>query len=92
VIEQRISRLDATQRTLLSAASVEGEIFTAQAIARVRRMEERLLLHLLHQELEKRHRLVQEHAVMRVGRQRLSRYRFAHALFQHYLYNRHYRK
>jgi predicted ATPase/class 3 adenylate cyclase len=87
VIEERIGRLEQDLREALTVASVEGEEFTAQVVARVQAIQERLLLRQLSQELEKRHRLVRERSEDRVGRRRLSRYRFAHALFQQYLYN-----
>jgi hypothetical protein len=53
-------------------------------VARVQDIQERRLLRDLSQELEKRHRLVRERAEARVGRRLLSRYRFAHHLFQKY--------
>jgi ABC-type oligopeptide transport system substrate-binding subunit len=87
VIEQRIRRLDERLRDALSIASVEGETFTAQVVARVAEIGERQLLRALSQELEKRHRLVREGELIAVGRNRLSRYRFAHALYQAYLYH-----
>jgi adenylate cyclase len=87
VIEGRIGRLSEDLRETLLVASVEGEEFTAQVVARVRELRERLLLRALTQELVKRHRLVREEGEDRVGHRLLSRYRFAHALFQHYLYN-----
>ena len=87
VIEERIGRLEDELRDILSVASVEGEDFTAQVVARVQGADERQFLHHLSQELEKRHRLVQEQGEVRVGSHSLSRYRFAHALFQQYLYN-----
>jgi len=87
VIEERVGRLEEELRDTLSVASVEGEEFTAQAVARVQEISERQLLRALSQELEKRHRLVREHGELVVAHQRLSRYRFAHALFQQYLYN-----
>jgi len=87
VIEERIGRLEDDLREVLSIASVEGEDFTAQVVARVQEVGERKLLRDLSQELEKRHRLVREQGEVRVGRRTLSRYRFAHALFQQYLYN-----
>jgi predicted ATPase len=86
VIEARIGRLEKELREILSVASVEGEDFTAQVVARVQEVDERQALRRLSGELEKRHRLVREQAALRVGCQRLSRYRFAHALFQHHLY------
>jgi tetratricopeptide (TPR) repeat protein len=87
VIEERIGRLSEDLRDLLSVASVEGEEFTAQVVARVQDQRERQLLRSLSRELVKRHRLVRERGEDQVGQRLLSRYRFAHALFQHYLYN-----
>jgi DNA-binding SARP family transcriptional activator/predicted ATPase len=87
VIEARVGRLDEELREFLSVASVEGEEFTAQVVAQVQEVSERQALRRLSQELEKRHRLVREQSVLPVGRRRLSRYRFSHALFQQYLYN-----
>jgi adenylate cyclase len=87
VIEERIGRLEEELREILSVASVEGEDFTAQVIAGVQAIQERQLLHKLSRELAKRHGLVQERGETQVGRQLLSRYRFAHILFQQYLYD-----
>ncbi|MCI0579062.1 MAG: ABC transporter substrate-binding protein [Chloroflexi bacterium] len=88
VIEQRLGRLDETLCDLLAAASVEGESFTVEVVARVQQMSQRQALRCLSQELEKRHRLVRERAAIEVDRRRLCRYQFAHVLFQHYLYRR----
>jgi ABC-type oligopeptide transport system substrate-binding subunit len=87
VIAERIERLEDELREILSIASVEGEDFTAQVVARVQEAHERKLLRQLSQELEKHHRLVRERGEVRVGRRTLSRYSFAHALFRQYLYN-----
>jgi tetratricopeptide (TPR) repeat protein len=87
VIAERIGRLDADLRELLSVASVEGEDFTAQVVAQVQDIKERRTLRELSQELEKRHRLVHERDELRVNGKLLSRYRFAHQLIQRYLYN-----
>jgi tetratricopeptide (TPR) repeat protein len=87
VIEERVSRLEPELREILSVASVEGEDFTAQVVAEVQEVSERQLFRALSQELQKRHRLVREQGAVPVGQKRLSRYRFAHALFQQYLYN-----
>jgi oligopeptide transport system substrate-binding protein len=88
VIEQRLGRLDETLRDLLAVASVEGESFTVEVVARVQQMSQRQALRCLSQELENRHRLVRERAAIEVDRRRLCRYQFAHVLFQHYLYHR----
>jgi ABC-type oligopeptide transport system substrate-binding subunit/DNA-binding SARP family transcriptional activator len=88
VIEQRLGRLDAALRDILSVASVEGETFTAQIVARLQDLSERQLLHRLSQELQQRHRLVRDQGEVTVGNKRLSRYQFGHVLVQQYLYDR----
>jgi adenylate cyclase len=88
VIEQRIGRLEPSLQAMLAAASVEGELFTAEVIARVRRLEGYEVVQQLSQELDRQQRLVRIEAMEQVGGQRLSRYRFRHYLFQHYLYSR----
>ena len=88
VIAQRIDRLDPELLGILSIASVEGEVFTTPAVALVQETAEKLLLHRLSQELEKQHRLVREQEEIETHRGRVSRYRFAHALFQDYVYHR----
>jgi adenylate cyclase len=87
VIEERIGRLEEELREVLRVASVEGEDFTAQVVARVREMNERDLVRRLSRELDRQHRLVQEEGMAHIREQRLSLYRFRHNLFQKYLYN-----
>jgi predicted ATPase len=85
-IEERIGRLDAELHEILTVASVEGESFTPEVIARVQGLGRRQLLGLLSQELGKRHRLVREREEVKAGRRLLSRYQFTHILVQRYLY------
>jgi adenylate cyclase len=87
VIEERVGRLGPELREILTVASVEGEDFTVQVLAQVLEISERQLLKKLSRELAKSHRLVREQEELTVDHLRLSRYRFAHALFQQYLYN-----
>jgi len=87
VIEERINRLSDHLREILTLASVEGEEFTAEVVARLQDTEVRELVRLLSQELDKRHHLVSAKGIHRIDRQRLSRYLFQHILFQKYLYN-----
>lgn len=87
VLEERIGRLEDELREALTIASVEGEDFTAQVVARVQAADERGLVRRLSRELVKQHRLVSVMGTQRLGRQRLSLYRFRHNLFQRYLYN-----
>jgi predicted ATPase len=47
VIARRIDRLDDVSRAVLNAASVEGELFTAEVLARVLSLAERSLLSIL---------------------------------------------
>jgi hypothetical protein len=60
VIEERIGRLEAELRELLFVASVEGENFTAEVVARIQGLSQWQLLQHLSQDLGQRHRLVRE--------------------------------
>jgi tetratricopeptide (TPR) repeat protein len=85
-IEERIGRLEAQLHQILIVASVEGESFTPEVIARVQGLDQRQLLGLLSGALGKRHRLVREREEVKAGRRLLSRYRFTHILVQRYIY------
>jgi tetratricopeptide (TPR) repeat protein len=87
VVEERISRLTSKLREVLTLASVEGEEFTAEVVARLQDTEVRELIRLLSSELDKRHHLVSAKGIRHLERQRLSLYLFQHILFQRYLYN-----
>jgi DNA-binding SARP family transcriptional activator/predicted ATPase len=86
VISERIGRLAGPLQEMLRVASVEGEEFTAEVVARVQAADERPVLRLLSSELDRQHRLVSARRMQRLDGQRLSRYRFRHILFQNYLY------
>ena len=86
VIAERIDRLDPELRDILTVASVEGELFTAQVVVEVQEFSERTTLHRLSHYLERQHRLVREREEVYTGQRRLSRYQFSHVLFQDYLY------
>ncbi len=85
VIAERVGRLDEELRRMLTVASVEGEQFSAEVVARVEAMSEREAIRRLSEDLQRRHRLVSELGVAQVGHLRLSLYRFAHNLFQQYV-------
>jgi len=87
VIGERFSRLEDRLRELLTAASVEGEEFTSDVVAMVKKEEVREVIHLLSSELDKKHHLVSAKGIRRLDGQRLSIYTFQHILFQRYLYN-----
>ena len=87
VVEERISRLTEELRDILTLASVEGEEFTAEVVARLKETKVRELVRLLSSELDKRHHLVSAKGIRHLAKQRLSLYLFQHILFQRYLYN-----
>ncbi len=87
VIAERIGRLERPLLAALQVACVQGETFTAEVIARIQSIEERIVLEQLSSELDKRHRLIRAQSIDRVNGQLLSHYRFRHNLFQKYLYS-----
>lgn len=96
VIAERVNRLPEAWQTLLEIASVGGEVFIAEVIGRVQHNPGHHVVQKLSGALSKQHHLVQAQGVQWLGqgveavsgRQRLSRYRFRHAVFQNYLYHR----
>ncbi len=87
VIVERIGRLAQPLQAALRVASVEGGVFTAEVVARVRATDEGEMLARLSGELDRRHRLIRAQSIQRVDGQLLSRYRFRHILYQRYLYS-----
>lgn len=86
VMGERVGRLARPLRALLRAASVEGQEFTAEVLARVQGMEAGEVLNTLSRELDKRHRLVRAASIRRSEGRPLFRYQFRHQLLQTYLY------
>jgi predicted ATPase len=86
VIERRIGRLPDDLRQALHVACVEGEEFTAEAVARVLGLSEGAFIRQLSAIAVRRHRLLNPPSLQWLGSQHLSRYRFRHSLFQRYLY------
>jgi DNA-binding SARP family transcriptional activator len=89
VIAERLGRLPAECRELLQVASVEGEEFTAEVLARVANLGLAEVIRCLSETLSRQHRLVRAARLLRrePGGQYLSCYRFAHILFQRYVYD-----
>jgi predicted ATPase len=89
VIAERIARLPPLWQETLRIASVEGETFTAEAVARTQGLSAETMIGLLSGPLSVTHRLVVPQGLWRVGGgdRSLSRYRFRHGLFQRYLYD-----
>jgi serine/threonine protein kinase/predicted ATPase len=88
VIAERIARLPEDARRVLGIACVQGEEFTAEVLARIHRTDEREMIRLLSDDLDKRHHLVSALGIRRTVGRRSSLYRFRHILFQKYLYGR----
>ncbi len=90
VIAERIDRLPEDAQLLLRAASVEGDEFTAEVTARVLGLDRAEVLRQLSGRLGEEHKLVRGYRVtwLEPDRRSLSRYRFRHALFHDYLYQR----
>jgi DNA-binding SARP family transcriptional activator len=86
VIAERIGHLPREYQELLAAASVEGEQFTAEILARLFGKEEQQIIEILSEEIGKRHRLVVAQSRKLIRGQALSQYRFRHILYQKYLY------
>ncbi len=86
-IAERIGQLTEQCYTLLAAASVEGQEFAAETIARSLGIDERAVLQCLSRELGQHFRLVSAVDLHRFGPRRLSRFRFRHHLFRKYLYD-----
>jgi adenylate cyclase len=88
VIAERIGRLPSGCRDILAVASVQGQVFSAEVVARVRGIDAEDVIHCLSGPLSQQYRLVCAEGVERLGpeRQRLSRYRFRHSIFRNYLY------
>lgn len=89
VIGERVGRLPLRLQETLKIASIEGEMFRAEVVARLQAMDERTMIRQLSGELDQQHRLVSSQGSQRLGPegQRLSPYRFRHILFQRYLYH-----
>jgi DNA-binding SARP family transcriptional activator/predicted ATPase len=90
VIAAHLAALPEEEQALLRAASVQGQQFIAEVVARVVERSEAAVVKCLSGALSTHHRLVGAASVDRLASsgQRLSTYRFRHWLFQHYLYGR----
>jgi predicted ATPase len=86
VAAERIARLGEELKQTLTVASVQGEQFAAEVVARVRAVSEREAIRQLSDGLQRRHRLVSALGLVQLGYVRLSLYAFVHHLFQQYVY------
>ncbi len=93
VVAKRLARLPERFRELLTIASVEGEIFTAEVLARALGRPLDGVEHELRALGEDgfsdaQYNLIYGMGLERVADRRVARYQFRHALFQQYLYAR----
>jgi DNA-binding winged helix-turn-helix (wHTH) protein/tetratricopeptide (TPR) repeat protein len=84
----RMARVPSGVRRLLDIASVEGEEFTAEAVARVAGADERETALIISRELGRVHGLVNAVATRWRHQSRLSIYRFRHGAFRQHLCDR----
>jgi adenylate cyclase len=82
-----VDRLPTSLRDALRTASVQGEAFAAEVLARAKGIGLRAMIASLSGELDRRHRLVRAEGVQPLAGGRISYYRFRHFLFQKYLYD-----
>ncbi|HKI57861.1 MAG TPA: AAA family ATPase [Trueperaceae bacterium] len=83
---ERVARLDATAARVLRVAAIDGEVFTAELVARVLDLAPMDVARMLDEELDRTHRLVATLDVRRTADgQRVSRHRFRHNLIQRYV-------
>lgn len=87
VIAERISHLPESLATLLTHAAVQGEYFSVEVLAASLSLAAADVIRELAKAQDK-HRIVRSFGRRREGAARLSVFRFAHNLFQKYLYER----
>jgi len=88
VIAERAGQLLPDWQAMLAVASIEGDQFTAQVVARVLDLDEDQVNRRLSGALSRHHYLVAPVGIEQVGAHTLAHYHFRHLLFQKYLYDR----
>lgn len=88
VVRGRLARLGGAERSLLEVASVEGESFCAEVLATAVGARPVEVVRALGDELSRKARLVAFEGIDRIGEATRSRYRFSHAVFRSFLYDR----
>ncbi len=86
-IAERVDHLSEAERAILSAACVQGDDFSGEIAAELTGMPVAVVLATLSGSLARQHHLVRPEGLQRTGGARRSMYRFAHHLFQKYLYS-----
>jgi predicted ATPase len=86
LLDERVGRLDDELKQALQVASVEGQAFTAQVVARAVKLDESRLLLRLSNDAERQHRLVEQRGEFTTDTHILTRFMFSHLLFQQHFY------
>ncbi len=86
MIAQRIHQLPTALREILMIASLAGESFILEAVARVQGVATGWLISRLSHALDRQYHLISAQDCQSIGQQRLTQYRFQHPLVQQYLY------
>jgi adenylate cyclase len=86
VIEERLARLDESAMNILRAASVEGEVFTAEVVADVVSLPPRQVVAELTELLGPRRGLIQSAGTRSAASGRVSHYQFHHHLVRDHIY------
>lgn len=85
VLAERIRLMRTELQELMTLASVEGEDFTAQVLARLQRTDDFEIYDCL-ETLEDRYKLIQEQGSQELESAIIDFYRFAHRFFREYIY------
>ncbi len=85
-IGERIGRLPAHCRSILSCASVQGDSFSGETVAGLLDTPSRDVIDCLSGPLSRQHQLVRPEGLHRSGAGQDAMYRFRHHLYQKYLY------
>jgi len=87
VLSERVDRLESALREILDYASVEGDDFIAQVIAKIRQIQERSLITDLTKKLMKTYQLIWERGGKSLPNgQRIHEFSFKHNLIREYVY------
>jgi DNA-binding SARP family transcriptional activator len=86
-IGRRVSILPKDCLSLLSLASVQGDIFNTDVVALVISKPENEVFELLNENICKQHQLITLYGIHVMGERYITSFRFRHLLFQIYLYN-----
>ena len=89
VVEERIDRLSPDLKQILRVASLLGEQFPAELVAKILGIKKKQILYLLSQILQRQHRLVHEQSIESIGDIPIINFEFSHNMFRQFLLDEH---